>query len=191
MRSARFAAPANASTRPFNSARLSSCGVCHLSLYGIADGATVRHGDSSDLSACPPAHGTCADPLRPACASWMPIGDFVSRRQASTTRFIAASLLSWYRPVQPCVMRPSRVTPVASIITSPAPEIAMLPRCTRCQSVMLPSSAEYWHIGDTATRFGSVMPPSRIGSKSLLVMFFLTKSGILHRAVLSEVRIAP
>ena len=56
---------------------------------------------------------------------------------------------------------------------------------------MLPSSAEYWHIGDTATRFGNVMPPSRIGSKSLLFMLFLRKSAILHRAVSSQVRIPP
>src|SRR5512139_3939144 len=64
-------------------------------------------------------------------------------------------------------MRPSRVTPVASRTTSPAPESAMLPRCARCQSFMLPSSAEYWHIGATAMRLGSVTPPSCSGSNSL------------------------
>src|SRR6266850_8296262 len=64
-------------------------------------------------------------------------------------------------------MRPSGVTPVASTIMSPAPEQANWPRCMRCQSVMRPCSAEYWHIGDTTMRLGSVMPPSRIGVNSL------------------------
>ena len=27
-----------------------------------------------------------------------------------------------------------------------------------CQSLAAPSSAEYWHIGDTTTRLGSVTP---------------------------------
>src|SRR5258705_5514973 len=64
-------------------------------------------------------------------------------------------------------MRPSRVTLVFSTTNSPAPEQAMLPRCARCQSVIEPSSAEYWHIGEMTTRLGSVMPPSWIGSNSL------------------------
>src|SRR5262245_40426595 len=89
------------------------------------------------------------------------------RRHAWTTRAIAASLSSVYRPVQPCVMRPSRVTPVASTTTMPGPDSASWPRWIRCQSVIEPSSAEYWHIGDTTMRFGSVTPPSWIGVKSL------------------------
>src|SRR5258707_14537235 len=64
-------------------------------------------------------------------------------------------------------MRPSGVMPVASTIISPAPEQANWPRCMRCQSVMRPSCAEYWHIGDTTMRFGRVIPPSWIGVKSL------------------------
>src|SRR5258706_10345352 len=64
-------------------------------------------------------------------------------------------------------MRPSRVTLVFSTTNRPAPEQAMLPRCARCQSVIEPSSAEYWHIGEITTRLGSVMPPSWIGSNSL------------------------
>src|SRR6185503_6277007 len=63
-------------------------------------------------------------------------------------------------------MRPSRVTLVFSTTNSPAPEQAKVPRCTACQSVMLPSSAEYWHIGETTMRLGSVMPPSSIGVNS-------------------------
>src|SRR3954471_5224623 len=63
-------------------------------------------------------------------------------------------------------MRPSGVTPVASTTNRPAPEHANCPRCMRCQSVMQPSRAEYWHMGETTMRFGRVMPPSSIGVKS-------------------------
>src|SRR6185295_20273337 len=31
---------------------------------------------------------------------------------------------------------------------------------------MLPSSAEYWHMGEMTTRFGSVIPPTSIGVNS-------------------------
>ena len=37
------------------------------------------------------------------------------------------------------------------------------PRCTRCQSSGVPSSAEYWHIGETTTRFVSSSSRSRKG----------------------------
>ncbi len=47
---------------------------------------------------------------------------------------------------------------VASTMTSPAPPAARLPRCTRCQSLAKPSSAEYWHIGETAMRLRKVTP---------------------------------
>ena len=42
-----------------------------------------------------------------------------------------------------------------------------------CQSVALPSSAEYWHIGAMMIRFSSVRPPIRNGSKSWLFNFCL------------------
>ena len=70
----------------------------------------------------------------------------------------AARCASFHRPVQPSVMRPSGLTPVASPITRPAPPTARLPRCTRCHSCGTPSTAEYWHMGETTTRFGSVTP---------------------------------
>ena len=38
-------------------------------------------------------------------------------------------------------------------------------RCCRCQSVALPSSAEYWHMGATTMRLGSAMGPSASGEK--------------------------
>src|SRR5437660_9822622 len=40
---------------------------------------------------------------------------------------------------------------VISVKTSPAPPMALAPRCTRCQSSGVPSTAQYWHIGDTTT----------------------------------------
>src|SRR5436190_15746057 len=40
----------------------------------------------------------------------------------------------------------------------------------KCQSFRQPSSATYWHIGETTTRLGSVTPPSWIGVKSFAVM---------------------
>ena len=60
---------------------------------------------------------------------------------------------SFQRPRSCADMRPSGNTAVASAITSPAPPTALLPRCTRCQSLARPCCAEYWHIGDTAMRF--------------------------------------
>jgi hypothetical protein len=60
-------------------------------------------------------------------------------------------------------MRPSGDTSVISVITRPAPPMARLPRCTRCQSSMVPSSAEYWHIGETTTRFSSTSSRSLSG----------------------------
>src|ERR1043166_4954324 len=65
--------------------------------------------------------------------------------------------------MQPCVMRPWRSTWVASTITRPAPQFDSMPRCAMCQSVALPSSALYWHIGDTTMRLASSSGPSLIG----------------------------
>ena len=71
-----------------------------------------------------------------------------------------------YIPAQPGEMRPSRLTSVISVITSPAPPIARLPRWTRCQSFGSPSSARYWHIELTTIRFGSTSSRSRYGVNS-------------------------
>ena len=67
-------------------------------------------------------------------------------------------------------MRPRRSTPVASMVTMPAPDMARLIQCPMCQSVAEPSSAEYWHIGDTAMRFRNGRPPISIGEKRRDVM---------------------
>src|SRR2546422_7488919 len=81
----------------------------------------------------------------------------------STMRFQAATCSGLYMPVQPGLIRPSRLTSVISVITSPAPPIARLPRWTRCQSFGVPSSAEYWHIGEQTTRLVSTSSRSRKG----------------------------
>src|SRR5262245_6249736 len=66
-----------------------------------------------------------------------------------------------------CVMRPARSTAVASTTTRPARPRANCIRCCRCQSVALPSCAEYWHIGDTTIRLGNVSGPTLSGSNRL------------------------
>jgi hypothetical protein len=55
------------------------------------------------------------------------------------------------------VIRPSGETAVASVKISPVPETALLPRCTRCQSLENPSIDEYWHIGDITILFFKVI----------------------------------
>src|ERR1700730_1831819 len=56
------------------------------------------------------------------------------------------------------VILPSGVIAVASTVTTAAPPTAREPRWTKCQSVEYPSSEEYWHIGETTIRCGSVTP---------------------------------
>src|SRR5258708_22717339 len=63
-------------------------------------------------------------------------------------------------------MRPSGSTAAASVKTSRAPPVAILPRCTKCQSSAMPSRAEYWHIGEMTTRFFRVTPRRVIGENS-------------------------
>ena len=67
-------------------------------------------------------------------------------------------------------MRPRRSTSVISTVTMPAPDIASVIQCCRCQSDATPSSAEYWHMGATAMRFGNSRSPMRIGEKRWAVM---------------------
>src|SRR5487761_66358 len=67
-------------------------------------------------------------------------------------------------------MRPRRSTWVASTTTSPAPELASMPRWVTCQSVATPSAALYWHIGATTMRLGSSRSARRMGENRALVM---------------------
>src|SRR5579863_428037 len=62
-------------------------------------------------------------------------------------------------------MRPIGSTPVASAMTRPEPETAKPPRCCMCQSWGTPSTALYWHIGETAMRLGRVRPRNVSGRK--------------------------
>src|SRR5436309_14236671 len=55
-------------------------------------------------------------------------------------------------------IRPPRVTAVASTTIRAAPPTARLPRWTRCQSLHIPSSALYWHMGDMTIRLRRVTP---------------------------------
>ena len=54
---------------------------------------------------------------------------------------------------------------------SAAPPMARLPKCTRCQSVGRPSLLEYWHIGETKTRFLKVSLRIWIGEKRWLTEY--------------------
>ena len=56
-------------------------------------------------------------------------------------------------------MRPMASIAVASMMSRPAPDNARWPRWIMCQSVALPSTALYWHIGAMTMRFFSVSAP--------------------------------
>jgi hypothetical protein len=56
-------------------------------------------------------------------------------------------------PASAGVMRPSGDTAAASATTRAAPPRARPARWAKCQSLIRPSSAEYWHMGETMMRF--------------------------------------
>ena len=60
-------------------------------------------------------------------------------------------------------MRPMAEVCVASVNTKPGPAIALAPRFWMCQSSPSPSSALYWHIGETAMRLRAVTDRKAIG----------------------------
>ena len=68
-------------------------------------------------------------------------------------------------------------TAVASMKTMPAPPAARLPRWTRCQSLEKPSSAEYWHMGETPMRLRKVISRRVSGSRSITVRLPLHTPG--------------
>src|SRR5215213_6066311 len=68
------------------------------------------------------------------------------------------------------LIRPSAVTAVASVSTSPAPPTARLPRWTMCQSVTNPFGLEYSHIGDSTIRLRKVTSRSVRGVNSSVGM---------------------
>ena len=70
-------------------------------------------------------------------------------------------------PASHGVMRPSGVTALASTKTIAAPPTARLPRCTKCHSFGMPSSDEYWHMGETTMRLRSVSDRTWNGVKRI------------------------
>src|SRR5580700_2984900 len=62
------------------------------------------------------------------------------------------------------------------MVRSAAPERARCPRWITCQSVMQPSTAEYWHIGAMTIRLASVSEPMRKGSNSFGLLIGVSRS---------------
>src|SRR5690606_23171890 len=56
------------------------------------------------------------------------------------------------------------------MVSSAAPDSASWPKWMRCQSVMQPSTAEYWHMGAITIRLASSSLPTVKGLKSWDVM---------------------
>ena len=67
------------------------------------------------------------------------------------------------------MFRPIASTWVASMQNIAAPDSASELMWVKCQSVATPSSAEYWHIGDTMMGFFRVRPRSLIGENRALM----------------------
>src|ERR1700741_655579 len=76
------------------------------------------------------------------------------------------------------------------MVSNAAPESARWPRWIRCQSVMQPSDAEYWHIGAITMRFASVRPPMRKGSNNFGPVMAARSQGCgLPRQVRQQARV--
>ena len=95
----------------------------------------------------------------------MPAAEPLALRN-SAMRARARACSSFHRPMSAGLMRPRASTPVASTNTRPAPPRAKRPRCTRCQSWATPSTALYWHMGETAIRLRRVRPLNVRGRSS-------------------------
>ena len=172
-RSARLAADTNASRIRAMPAASSASGAASPSLCGTADGATVCQPPSATGICWPPSQGAWLDPLRPAWASCIPTAALECLRIDARIGFSAASVASFHRPRQPGVMRPIASTWVASMQNIAAPDSAIVFIWVKCQSLASPFSAEYWHIGDTMMRLGSVRPRNWIGENRALMGDFL------------------
>src|SRR5450432_2023130 len=96
-------------------------------------------------------------------------------------------------------MRPIASTAVASMQNIAAPDSASMLICVKCQSLASPFSAEYWHIGATMMRLGSVRPRSWIGeNRTLMGGFFriggsvaLLSNGMVRFAQLPQMGVFP
>src|SRR5438270_9434672 len=71
-----------------------------------------------------------------------------------------------------------------------APDSARLLMWVKCQSVATPSSAEYWHIGDTTTRFFKFRPRSLIGENRTLMRGSSGMGAGVEESVVSDAPIA-
>ena len=106
--------------------------------------------------------------LRPAWANWIPIFT-LSECAKSIIGLKLIACASSSIDVQPIVMRPCGVTPVASTMIMPGAPVASAPRCALCQGPTCPSVAMYWHIGETHTRLVNSVSRSFSGEKSALM----------------------
>ena len=93
-RPARRVAATNASWTRSIPGPSSTFGATERLENGIADGATGSQPPSSGRTGPCPRHGGSVDALRPAWASWMPMGELPYSRTNVTTRFRASSLSS-------------------------------------------------------------------------------------------------
>jgi hypothetical protein len=65
------AAAAKSATTAAMSDSFIARGIQYSALNGTAEGANGCHPPSSIATALRPIHGTCVEPLRPECASWI------------------------------------------------------------------------------------------------------------------------
>src|SRR5690554_5064712 len=131
-------------------------------MYGIGD-ADINGQLPSGKGMSVPSQLTRVDPLRPACPNWIPICASVWVCTKPTIRPKACSCSSFQSPGHPGVIRASGDTHVISTMTSPAPPMARLPKCTRWKSPGTPFWHEYIAIGDTTIRFLRVTPRAVYG----------------------------
>ena len=106
----------------------------------MGEGPTTSQPPSAGESKRERSHGRVIDALRPAWASWM-AGTAPCASTNAAMRTSASRCVSFHRPRHHGVIRPRGSTCVASVNTSPAPPVARLPRCTKCQSSATPSVA--------------------------------------------------
>ncbi len=106
---------------------VSSLGTGKSSVNGTALGASVSHPPSPARRGPPPSQGAAVEALRPAWASCTAGTAPCSLMKAATGRS-ASAWASDHRPRSPGEILPPGETEAASVMTSPAPPTARLPR---------------------------------------------------------------
>lgn len=159
---ARAAAALNSETTRRSPASSRARGAGQPSSKGRALGASPGQEAGGTLF---PFQGAPEPALRPAWASWIP-GTAPWALMNAAMRARGPIWPSSQMPRSSALMRPSGATEAASVRTSPAPPWARPPRCTRCQSLARPSTALYWHMGETAMRLGRVTPRREKGENN-------------------------